>query len=190
MTIAEDYVVSLPNTKAKFYDTMGWLLIIIHLTAFSTLAYYVSNAGQRGYALVGILLIAIPLVFEWFFRKPHQKSTVIQSALTSGTLVWLLFLHYYTIGFFSLALTLLFYIARRDMKVLVNKERIEYPSFPPRKIKWTELNNIILKDGLLTIDFKNNKLIQQLIDENTQVNETGFNQYCQEQLAAKMNIEN
>jgi hypothetical protein len=183
MTAAEDFVLPLPNTKAKFYDTMGWLLIIIHLTAFSTLAYYVSNAGQRGYALVGILLIAIPLAFEWFFRKPHQKSTVIQSALTSGTLVWLLFLHYYTIGFISLALALLFYIARRDMKVLVNKERIEYPSFPPKKIKWADLNNIILKDGLLTIDFKNNKIIQQLIDENNPVDENEFNHFCRERLA-------
>ena len=183
MTIAEDYVLSLPNTKAKFYDTMGWLLIIIHVTAFSTLAYYLSNAGQRGYALVGILLIAIPLVFEWFFRKPHQKSTAIQSALTSGTLVWLLFLHYYTIGFISLGLVLLFYIARRDLKVFINKERIEYPSFPPKKIKWAELNNIILKDGLLTIDFKNNKIIQQLIDENNPIDETEFNNYCRDQLA-------
>lgn len=183
MKVAEDYVLSLPNTKARFYDTMGWLLIIIHVTAFSTLAYYESNPTQRWYALLGILLIAIPLVFELVFRKPHQKSTAIQSALTSGTLVWLLFLHYYTIGFISLALVLLFYIARRDLKVLVNKERIEYPSFPPKKIKWVDLNNIILKDGLLTIDFKNNKIIQQLIDENNLVDENEFNNYCRDRLA-------
>ena len=183
MTVAEDYVLSLPNTKAKFYDTMGWLLIIIHVTAFSTLAYYVSNPTQRWYALLGILLIAIPLIFEFIFRKPLQKSTAIQSALTSGSLVWVLFLHYYTIGFISLALVLFYYIARRDLKVLINKERIEYPSFPPKKIKWADLNNIILKDGLLTIDFKNNKIIQQLIDENNPVDETEFNNYCRDRLA-------
>jgi len=185
MAATEDYVLSLPNTKAKFYDTMGWLLIIIHLTAFSTLAYYENNAARRWYALLGIALIAIPLIFEWFFRKSHQTSTAIQSALTSGTLIWLLFLHFYIIGVISLVLVLLFYIARRELKVLVNKGRVEYPSFPPKKIKWSGLNNVILKDGLLTIDFKNNKIIQQLIDETNVVDETEFNQYCREQLAAK-----
>lgn len=185
MPVTADYVFTLPNTKAKFYDTMGWLLIIIHLTAFSTLAYYESYSARRWYALLGVFLIAIPLVFEWFFRKPHQKSTALQSALTSGSLVWILFLHYYTIGFISLVLVLFYYIARRDLKVLVNNEEIEYPSFPPKKIKWAELNNIILKDGMLTIDFKNNKLIQQMIDDTNRVDEHLFNQYCHERLAAQ-----
>ena len=42
---------------------------------------------------------------------------------------------------------------------------------------WSEFNNIILKDSLLTLDFKNNKLLQLNITENN-VDETNFNTFC------------
>ena len=44
---------------------------------------------------------------------------------------------------------------------------------------WNEFSNIILKDGLLTLDFKNNKLIQVAIDEEkTAVDVNEFNGFC------------
>lgn len=43
--------------------------------------------------------------------------------------------------------------------------------------EWSEFNNIILKDSLLTLDFKNNKLLQLSITENN-VDETSFNTFC------------
>ena len=56
-------------------------------------------------------------------------------------------------------------------------------SVPKKHIEWSQLNNIILKDGLLTIDFKNNKFIQQFIDDtNTALNEQEFNDFCGQQL--------
>lgn len=184
MPVTDDYLIKLPNTKVKFYDTMGWLLIIISLTAFGTLLFYVNSAQERWYAGVGFIVTVISFGYEWFFRKPFQLSTAIQSALLYYSMIWLLFFHYYLIGFISLALVLFYYIAKRELNVLFSKERIEYPSFPPRKISWSELNNIVIKDGLLTIDFKNNKLIQQLIDESNNINEAEFNAYFREQLAA------
>ncbi len=43
--------------------------------------------------------------------------------------------------------------------------------------QWSEFNNIILKDNLLTLDFKNNKLLQLSINEST-VDEYSFNTFC------------
>ncbi len=44
---------------------------------------------------------------------------------------------------------------------------------------WNEFNNIILKDNLLTLDFKNNKLLQLTILENeTSIDEGSFNHFC------------
>ena len=41
----------------------------------------------------------------------------------------------------------------------------------------------MLKDGLLTIDSKDNKVIQQLIDEEkTKIDEKEFNDFCKDQL--------
>lgn len=45
--------------------------------------------------------------------------------------------------------------------------------------EWSEFNNIILKDNLLTLDFKNNKLLQLSINESeSSVDEYSFNTFC------------
>ena len=71
----------------------------------------------------------------------------------------------------------------RKFTVFFSTAQIDYPSVPKKEIKWTELNTVMLKDNLLTIDFKSNRLIQQSIDENLNiVNEKEFNDFCRQQL--------
>lgn len=183
MTLPQaDYIIKLPNTKARFYDMMGWMLVIINLTVFCTLVYYLTTIQERGYAVLGIVVTAVNFGLEKLFRKAHQKSTAMQQTLLYYALIWLLFFHYYIIGAASLILAILYFIAKREMDVILYPDRIAYPSFPPKNIRWTALNNVILKDGLLTIDLKNNKIIQQLIDENNPVDENEFNNYCRDRL--------
>jgi hypothetical protein len=43
------------------------------------------------------------------------------------------------------------------------------------------MNNVMLKDGMLTLDFKNNKLLQkETIDEDGDADEDEFNAWCRE----------
>ena len=72
-------------------------------------------------------------------------------------------------------------IARRQLIVHVNAEKISYPSWPKKEIEWIELSNVVLKDRLLTIDLKSNKLFQHEIINND-TDETEFNNFCKEQL--------
>lgn len=49
--------------------------------------------------------------------------------------------------------------------------------------KWADFSNVILKDGLLTLDFQNNKLLQVNIDAGAKpVDELAFNNFCRMQL--------
>ena len=67
--------------------------------------------------------------------------------------------------------------------VSISESQVIYPSFPRKKIDWQELSNLMLKDGLLTIDFKNNKIIQQQIaDISSTIDEKEFNDFCRQQL--------
>ncbi len=76
-------------------------------------------------------------------------------------------------------------ISRRKLTVNFDTNGIGYPSFPKKNIRWDELSNVILKDGLLTIDFKNNHLLQSEIETGLNViDETAFNQFCLQQLKA------
>ena len=49
---------------------------------------------------------------------------------------------------------------------------------------WADIQNLVLKDGLLTIDFKNNHILQTPITSKHRVDEKAFNQFCHQQLKA------
>lgn len=44
--------------------------------------------------------------------------------------------------------------------------------------EWEQFTNIVLKDNLLTLDFKNNKVLQLEVDEKAAVDEDTFNDFC------------
>ena len=53
-----------------------------------------------------------------------------------------------------------------------------------KKFPWTSFQSVLLKDGLLTLDFKNNRLIQKevLDDDEPDAPEDEFNDYCRSKL--------
>ena len=79
----------------------------------------------------------------------------------------------------------LYLLAIRKPKVKLTEENILYPSLIYRKIRWDELSGILLKDDILTIDLKNNQLIQHQIDQSfLKINQQEFNDFCKKQLAS------
>ena len=78
----------------------------------------------------------------------------------------------------DLILAYLYLKAKKDFTVKVAKNGVEFSGLPNRTFNWSDLNNLILKDNLLTIDFKNDKVIQQYLPENNQIKEQDFNDFC------------
>ena len=106
-----------------------------------------------------------------------------------ATVTWLL-LREFLPAIITALLFVLYLVAIRKLVVKVQPLNISYPSFPQKMIYWKELSNVILKEGLLTIDFKSNKLIQQVIEENkSYVNEQEFNDFCKSMLKEKGGID-
>ena len=78
---------------------------------------------------------------------------------------------------------LLDYMAHKKLVVHVTHNTIVVPYMFQREVNWDEVANIILKDGLLTIDFKNNKLFQHIIlNSDEDISEKEFNDFCEQQL--------
>jgi hypothetical protein len=82
-----------------------------------------------------------------------------------------------------LVFILLDYLSLRKQVVKITEKQITIPFIIDKDVNWLELNNVILKDDLLTIDFRNNKLFQHLIiTSDLDVDEKEFNDFCQQQL--------
>ena len=154
----QQFQISLKNEKVKQYDRIALFITIINLSLFIYVAFAVTNKQDRIAAIAGAALVLIALSIDWK-------------------------IDFWWIGVLCFAIGTLYFASKRILLVSISKEKIIYPSFPKKHIEWSQLNNIILKDGLLTIDFKNNKFIQQFIDDtNTALNEQEFNDFCGQQL--------
>jgi len=76
------------------------------------------------------------------------------------------------------------YLRRRENGelIIVSMSNVILPGLMGERIvEWSQLTNVIKRDDLLTLDFKNNKLLQvQIINDDVPENE--FNRFCGEQL--------
>jgi hypothetical protein len=84
-------------------------------------------------------------------------------------------------------LALLYTKAKRNIEYTFTVTGLHINDFPTKKWNWSLFNNVIIKDGLLTIDFKNNKIQQILLPANYWEFEQKFNEFCKEQLNNQFN---
>jgi hypothetical protein len=180
----EQYAITLKNEKLKQYDRIALFIIIINLALFIYLIISSPLRSARIASAVGAVLIIAALSIDYFLiRIKNNEGTPYKLfAEYIISMTWLQ-MEYWWIALLCFVLSSFYFIAKRQLLVNVFKEKIIYPSFPKKNIAWTELANIILKDGLLTINFKNNRFIQQFIDETkSPVDEKEFNEFCTQQL--------
>lgn len=180
----KQFEITLKNDKIKQYDKLALFIIIINFALFVYIAFATNIKTVKFAAIGGIILIAITLGIDYFLRSVNNnEGTPYRLAAEFViTMAWIK-MDYWWIAALCFLLGMFYFVAKRPMLVNIIKEKITYPSFPKRNILWSELSNIILKDGLLTINFKNDKFIQQFIDETkTVVNEQEFNDFCNQQL--------
>lgn len=179
----------LRNEKQKFYDRFAIFIFILSGIGISTAILnsqieIINKNGTAFFIGLAVILILCPVII--LFTKEitrYLRSFLVASLAIS--FYWTL-LGYWWIGILTFILMLLYVISKRKLKVEVNAEKILYPSFPVKVIKWNDLNSLVLKDGLLTIDFKNNKLIQQILDKKSDaIIEKEFNDFCSQQLNVK-----
>lgn len=181
----QKFQVTLKNEKRKFYDRFAILLFILNSIAiciFLAKSNYLFLSQQSFSGLAGLAVILFMLVMMIFYKKSRLITYSFPVASSCIILFWF-YMQYWWIGLGMFCLLALYIISKRILNVIIKNEHIIYPSFPKKTITWDEINNMLLKDGLLTIDLKNNNIIQQYIEDiipNT--NEKEFNEFCRKQL--------
>ena len=142
------FEVTLKNEKIKQYDQIALFIIIINLALFIYLAVFTEIKSIRIAAIIGGSLIIIALSIDYFLTsiKNSEDSPYKLAAEYAIAFAWFL-MGYWWIAVIVSILGTLYLISKRPLLVRIIKENISYPSFPKKKIPWSELNNIILKDG-------------------------------------------
>jgi hypothetical protein len=178
------YVVVLKNQHSRYINILGFLLGLLSIIFFAKELF---EPGQTGFVyLLGIIFIAGVLIWNVYQSVYRHKKVYYSRALLIAALVWMKMPYFQWLSFVLIILALLEYQAKYAVEIGFSDQEIKFNTFFKKKYYWNEFTNIVLKDGLLTLDFANNKILQREIeddDDEDDADEQEFNEYCRRQLA-------
>jgi hypothetical protein len=175
----ETYDIYLRNDKISGYTRLGWLLVFIHIVIFLYLAFFLKDKYKASGYLAALIVMSIAFLVRFYLKKKRTRFQIGYTEFLFLCLIGWATNHEYVFAAITGVLYLLSAFVMREPLVRFSSDSIIYPSISSKRIQWNDLNNALLKDGLLTLDFKNNRIIQQMIDEKrTTVDEKQFNEFC------------
>lgn len=176
----------LPDEKNRTYRLVTVLIAILNAAGFVYMKSHVNSEGSDFLTLFGGSIL-VGQIGNYFFYKKKRKTNSIPLLITilMASICWL-FLGMLAFGLLDLTFAFLGFIAFRKLQLKFFDDKIEFPSFPKKQFSWNELDNLILKDGILTIDFRNNKLMQFTLNQsdNKDLNETAFNEFVKNNIGS------
>ncbi|HMG83721.1 MAG TPA: hypothetical protein VK559_11845 [Ferruginibacter sp.] len=138
-----------------------------------------------GNYMIGLATAIILLAISYFVKTISKKFRISRPVLLIvAAIVLFIGTGSYIFSGILLCYALLLQVLQKRPEVFIDKNKIVLKKvFMNETYEWTDFNNIILKDGLLTLDFTDNKLLQLYIDDRkTTIYENFFNSFCSEQL--------
>jgi hypothetical protein len=183
-----DYVVILKRDQEQYINGISLWLCILSATAF--LFQQIHSGEFTVYLSIAFLLVLTGIAYN-FIASRKKKQVYYKSWLLLTGIFWIgmPYLQWLSVLFFLLAF--FEYQAKYPLEVGFSDEAVVVNTIFKKKYPWSDFNNIVLRDDLLTLDFKNNKLFQRevLDDDEPDADEDEFNEYCKLQLA-KGNMSN
>ncbi|HAK12389.1 MAG TPA: hypothetical protein DCO78_10825 [Chitinophagaceae bacterium] len=112
-------------------------------------------------------------------HQPYYRTSLFIAAIAlyylAGYPVWLAVLY--------VAAGIAEGLAKFPEEIGFNTDQVVFNTLPKKVYNWNEFSNVLIRDGVITIDFKNNRLFQKDLQEPVYASlEKEFNTYCQEQL--------
>jgi hypothetical protein len=171
------FTITLKNEKERSYRLLILFLVIIHVLFF---LYLLFDKEQWKTGAAGLGLTFLYCSYRLLITNVAKKKFSFGSGYFF--LIVLLFINFlWWVAVIDFILELLSIAALTPITLVFTSKDVQSAGYPFRKYKWEQFSNVILKDNMLTLDFKNNKL-QQAEIEPASIKEEAFNNFAQEQL--------
>jgi hypothetical protein len=179
------YRIVLKDSNEKSFRLFGWFLCFLHLIAAGISAL---NASTNYDLVVNCIFSCFYVLFILIYVLLGKKFSVFlrfRYFLYAWYIIfWITQPVYLAIPLLLLIIGFSENVRSRKTSINFDDESIAYKQVLFSKVwKWQELENVVLKDGLLTLDFKNNHLLQvEPVAANGLGDVPGFNNFCQSRL--------
>jgi len=177
-----DYVVVLKNQNRPLIERTGWLLTALCLLLLIINTQLPASSWPLYLCLLIVVILAISNLMEKRKQQPIRFRYIL---LTAG-----IGLTAFGEGFNSNILLIGLGIAEG---FLLQKTEIGFSDTGIVQFRWVkkitpwgDVQNVLIRDGWLTIDFRNNQLLQMQTDDEAdddyEIEDDEFNTYCQRML--------
>ena len=168
------FIIPLKDNKQEIDIAICRSLLL--LSFFVTFLYKTEVNYVVNY-LIGLLLLTAALFTKYLFIKIHIKKNVL---LSIAAIFMFIATHTFTFALVLLFFGMLTNLLHKTPVITIDATEVRINKVLSNKgYSWQEFSNIILKDNLLTIDFKNNTIFQVEVDSTAAgINEHALNLFC------------
>ena len=187
-----DYLIVLKKTLNYYIiDLVSQLLLLLAVASFLFFVYNQIHSGTIN-TIFGakresqLLFISLIIIGWWLYCKRKKRQGEIpfyRFAIMLSAWGWYIQTGHFQIAVFYLVAAVLERPVKLLPEVAFDEEEIAFNTFPKKIVLWKDISNVVLKDGILTIDLKNNTLIQKEVDADiSEADEQDFNDFCKQKL--------
>jgi hypothetical protein len=179
----QDYVVVLKNHNRKNIEITGWLLSVLAVIIYLVNIY----ESPTDWGIFFSLFALIGLVASNIIDKRKKKKISFTTILVCAGIGLNIFTETAYVGSLLILAGIVEKYITKNKEIGFSAAGIVMSGLFPKKISWSELNNVIIKDDVLTMDFNNNKVFQDYTDDEEddeyEVESDEFNEYCRVKLS-------
>lgn len=178
-----DYLITLKKPDYRPIDQVSQFMYLFALVVFGYYYYHFPKSGAAYlYFGAGILLAWIYAIV----KKRMKGHAFFRFGLLIGAAGWLVGSQTNILmGILYAIAGLLEKQVKFPKEIGFSESEISFNTFPRKVLQWNEINNALIKDGLITIDLKNNNLFQKEIDGHVSADiEKEFNDFCKQHINA------
>ena len=176
------YIVTLKKDNENAIDIINVILCLLSVIIFTFTE--ITQKTVHYFFLFAALVVAVGVFFNLYVKIKKHTTIRFRGLLLLTGMLWIGMPYLQWVFILFVILFFLEFQAKRALEVGFTDDMVVINSLIKRKFRWKDFNNIILKDGLLTLDFRNNRLFQKeaLDDDEPDAEEDEFNEYCKKQL--------
>ncbi len=185
------YHLELAQPNYKSYKIITLFMAFLNAVSF---IFYFLNAESSFLNMVSAtgIIASVVLFYIVFIKLAVWKKgyKVVALILILMAICWAFAGNFYFF-FLFIILSLFSFISLQPTVILVNDEGIKYPSFPAKFYQWFQVNQVLIKDDVLSIDLIDNKFLQFLLpaESVSKIIIADFNSFCKTQVLASSTIE-
>jgi len=170
-----DYIITIKPSKNN--AAFDWITQFLLFIAAALLIYSLIKTDYPDKQKIAGIICVVGIAGIWIYSKlsgSNYRIALSLAAIGIWTLTYNLWL--------GIAYAVLAFVEKQvkfKQEIGIDDDGVTFNSFPKKTYQWHEVSNVVLKDGIITVDLHNNKIFQKELESDTTPEmEKEFNEFC------------